>query len=136
MTALPGPVVHPMGPTYHRFMEPVAPEDFDRLVAEALDLLPPELASFMDNVAVLTADRGHEPDLLGLYDGVPLTERGDYGGASDWTMPDRIHLYRLPLCEMCSDLDELRQEVVVTVVHEVAHHFGIDDDRIHELGWD
>ena len=101
-----------MGPTYHRFMEPVAPEDFDRLVAEALDLLPPELASFMDNVAVLTADRGHEPDLLGLYDGVPLTERGDYGGASDWTMPDRIHLYRLPLCEMCSDLDELRQEVV------------------------
>ncbi len=135
MTALPGPTAHPVGPTYHRPMEPVAPEAFDRLVAEALDLLPPELASFMDNVAVLTADRGDEPDLLGLYDGVPLTERGDYGGASDWTMPDRIHLYRLPLCEMCADLDELRHEVVVTVVHEVAHHFGIDDDRLHELGW-
>ena len=117
-------------------MEPIDPEAFDRLVAEALDLLPPELTSLMDNIVVLTADRGDEPDLLGLYDGVPLTERMDYGGASEWVMPDRIFLYRLSLCEMCTDLDDLRDEVVVTVVHEVAHHFGIADDRLHELGWD
>ena len=86
----------------------------------------------MDNVVVLTADRGDPPDLFGLYDGVPLTEREDYGGLA---LPDRIHVYRLTLCEACANLDELRREVVVTVVHEVAHHFGIDDDTLNDLGW-
>ncbi len=105
------------------------------LVAEALDTLPPELAALMDNVAVLVADRGDQPDLLGLYEGVPLTERDEYG-AGGFTMPDCIHLYRLALCELCDDEEHLREEVLVTVVHEVAHHFGIDDDRLIELGWD
>ncbi|MBL77632.1 MAG: hypothetical protein CL459_01485 [Acidimicrobiaceae bacterium] len=89
----------------------------------------------MDNVAVLVADRGDPPDLLGLYEGVPLTERDEYG-AGGFTMPDCIHLYRLALCELCDDEEHLREEVLVTVVHEVAHHFGIDDDRLTELGWD
>jgi len=114
-------------------VDPIGPEAFDHLVAKALDDLPSGLARYMDNVAVLTADRGDPPDLLGLYDGVPLTERDVYGSAGlpesgGLVMPDRIHLYRLALCEMCADLDELRREVAVTVVHEVAHHFGIDDD--------
>ena len=114
-------------------VDPIGPDAFDRIVAEALDDLPPGLAVFMDNVVVLTADRGDPLDLLGLYDGVPLTERDTYGAAGlpesgGLVMPDRIHLYRLALCDQCADLDELRCEVAVTVVHEVAHHFGIDDD--------
>ncbi len=117
---------------YDRAVEPVGVVEFERLVAEALDGLPDELVDLMDNVVVLTADRGDPPDLLGLYDGVPLTQREDYGGL---VMPDRILVYRLALCEVCGDADELRHEVAVTVVHEVAHHFGIDDDRLDELGW-
>ncbi len=115
-------------------MDPIDPDEFDRLVAEALDGLPAELADLMDNVVVLTADRGDPPDLLGLYDGLPLTDRDSYGTAGGGgldggglVMPDRIHLYRLALCDLCADLDELRHEVTVTVIHEVAHHFGIDD---------
>jgi predicted Zn-dependent protease with MMP-like domain len=107
---------------------------FEELVADALDRLPDELAQLMENVAVFAEDRHDvEPDLLGLYDGIPLTERADYGGL---VMPDRVILYRLPLCEMCDTDDELTGEVLVTVVHEIAHHFGIDDRRLHELGWD
>ncbi|MDP7542067.1 MAG: metallopeptidase family protein [Acidimicrobiales bacterium] len=116
-------------------MEPLQPRRFEVLVAEALDTLPPELAALMDNVAVLVADRGDPPDVLGLYEGIPLTERDEYG-TGGFTMPDSIHLYRLALCESCEDEDDLREEVLVTVVHEVAHHFGIDDDRLTELGWD
>lgn len=120
-------------------MEPVPVGDFERLVAEALDALPTSLGSLMKNVVVLPAERGDPPDLLGLYDGVPLTEREEYAGpmvGGGMVMPDRIFLYRMALCEMCADVDELRHEVGVTVVHEVAHHFGIDDDRLKELGWD
>ena len=117
---------------YDRVVEPVGVVAFEQLVAEALDGLPAELVDLMDNVVVLTADRGDPPDLLGLYDGVPLTQREDYGGLA---MPDRILVYRLALCEVCGDVDELRHEVTITVVHEVAHHFGIDDDRLDELGW-
>ena len=114
-------------------VDPIDSDAFDHLVAEALDHLPPGLTVFMDNVVVLTADRGEPSDLLGLYDGVPLTERDAYGSAvlpesGGFAMPDRIYLYRLALCDQCADLDELRREVAVTVVHEVAHHFGIDDD--------
>ena len=115
-------------------MDPIGPGAFDRLVVEALDGLPHELAGLMDNVVVLTADRGDPSDLLGLYDGIPLTERDAYGGAwgggpvgGGLVMPDRIHLYRLALCDLCADEEELRHEVTVTVIHEVAHHFGIDD---------
>lgn len=105
---------------------------FERLVGEALDSLPPELGALMDNVVVVVEDAHPEEDLLGLYEGVPLTERDDYGGLA---MPDRITLYREPLCAACRDVDELVEEIAVTVVHEVAHHFGIDDETLHDLGW-
>ncbi|GAA1267498.1 metallopeptidase family protein [Sphaerisporangium rubeum] len=105
---------------------------FEELVAEALDTVPPELAQVMDNVVVVVVDDPPEPGLLGLYTGIPLTERGDwYSGV----LPDRIEIYRNPICEMCRTEDEVVEEVKITVVHEIAHHFGIDDDRLHELGW-
>ena len=115
-------------------MRALPPERFEELVADALDTIPAELTRAMDNVVVLVEDRNDEdPELLGLYEGVALTERTrDYGGV----LPDRITLYRDALVELCADEDELRDEVAITVVHEIAHHFGIDDERLHELGWD
>jgi len=103
---------------------------FEQLVADALDRLPDELLAVLDNVVVQVHDRNHdEPDLLGLYEGTPHTERwGD-------EIPDVVSIYRHPLCEMCDDIDDLVHEVYVTVVHEIAHAAGIDDDRLHELGW-
>ena len=114
-------------------MQPVPPAEFEGYVADALDELPPELAAQFDNVVVVVEDEHEdEPDLLGLYEGVALTEREHYAGA----LPDRISLYRIPLCLLAEDLDHLLEEIAVTVVHEFAHHVGIDDDRLHELGWD
>ena len=114
-------------------MQILPPEEFEELVAEALDELPPELAAQFRNVAVVVEDEHpEEPDLLGLYEGVPLTEREHYSGV----LPDRISVYRIPLCLLAEDYDHLVEEVQVTVVHEFAHHVGIDDDRLHELGWD
>lgn len=106
---------------------------FEGLVSEALDLVPPELTRLMDNVVVLVEDRHpEEPDLLGIYEGVALTERGwDYAGA----MPDRITIFRRALLDMCHDDREVVEEVAITVVHEIAHHFGIDEQRLHDLGW-
>ena len=109
----------------------VSPDRFEQLVAEALDALPPELGDLIDNLVVVVED-DHPEGLLGLYEGVPLTERGDYGGLA---LPDRISIYRLPICDVCETEDDVVEEVAVTVVHEVAHHFGIDDDRLDELGW-
>ena len=106
---------------------------FSELVADALDQVPEALAELVDNVVVMVEDRHPTEDLLGLYDGVPLTERDDYGGL---VMPDRITIYRLPICEISDTLAEVVEEVLVTVVHELAHHFGIDDDELHRLGWD
>jgi predicted Zn-dependent protease with MMP-like domain len=115
-------------------MKPLSIAEFDVEVSAALDLLPPALATLMDNVAIFTEDRHRDdPDLLGLYEGVPLTERDGYGLMD---LPDRVTVYRLPLCEQCADRDELIDEIQITVIHEVAHHFGIDDDRLEELGWD
>ena len=111
-------------------MEPMPRYRFERLVAEALDDLPDELLAVLDNVVVQIADRHpDEPDLLGLYDGVPHTERSGMEG------PDVVSIYRLALCDLCEDDDDLAEEVYVTVVHELAHAAGIDDDRLHELGW-
>ena len=106
---------------------------FEGLVADALDQVPPELMALVDNVVVLVADRNEdEPELLGLYEGYALTERGwDYGGA----LPDRIMIYRSAICDICDDEDQVVEEVTITVVHEIAHHFGIDDDRLHDLGY-
>lgn len=110
------------------------PERFDALVEEALDGIPEELAELVRNVVVLVeADAPpDDPHLLGLYDGVALTER--YGDMLP-RLPDRIFIYRRPLLEMCASEEELVDEVRITVVHEVAHHFGIDDARLHELGY-
>jgi predicted Zn-dependent protease with MMP-like domain len=106
---------------------------FEELVADALDEVPAELMDLLDNVVVLVEDRNaEEPDLLGLYEGYALTERGwQYGGA----LPDRIMIYREAICDICDSEDDVVEEVLITVVHEIAHHFGIDDDRLHELGW-
>ena len=112
-------------------MDPIDVDSFEQLVGDALDALPDELAALLDNVVILVDDR-HPERLLGLYEGVPRTERDDYGGLE---LPDRVTLYRLELCDMVDDLDELEEEVLVTVVHELAHHLGIDDERLHELGW-
>jgi predicted Zn-dependent protease with MMP-like domain len=109
------------------------PDRFDELVSDALDLIPPELAAAIDNVVVLVEDRNdEEPELLGLYEGVALTERdSNYAGS----LPDTITIYRDALLEMCGSDDEVVDEVRITVIHENAHHFGIDDDRLHDLGW-
>ncbi|GHE99846.1 hypothetical protein GCM10017786_36340 [Amycolatopsis deserti] len=106
---------------------------FEELVADALDEVPEELAGAMDNVVVLVEDHNEEaPDILGLYHGVALTERtSDYGGV----LPDRISIYRTPILAMCDSEEQVVEEVLITVVHEIAHHFGIDDSRLHELGW-
>ena len=107
---------------------------FEELVADALDLIPDELAALMENVAVFVEDRHPEvPDLLGLYEGTPLTERGEYGGL---VLPDRVTIYRLAVLDVCEDEEQVVDEVAITVLHEVAHHFGIDDERLAELGWD
>ncbi len=113
-------------------MEAISETAFEQLVGDALDSLPEELGSLLDNVVILVEDEHPEEDLYGLYEGIPQMERDDYGGLA---LPDRIWLYRLPLCADCDTLADLRDEVLVTVVHEIAHHFGIDDDRLHELGW-
>ena len=110
-------------------------ERFEELVAEALDQVPAELSALIDNCVVLVEDEppADDPDLLGLYDGTPLTERDStYAGV----LPDRITIFRNPTLEMCDTEDDVVDEVNVTVVHEIAHHFGIDDDRLHELGYD
>ena len=114
-------------------MEALDEERFTALVEQALDELPDSLWDRLDNVAVIVEDvNPEEPDLLGLYEGVPQTERWDYAGV----LPDKISVYRLPLCDMVADEAELVEEVKVTVVHEIAHHLGIEEDALHELGWD
>src|SRR5215469_2894222 len=110
----------------------VEPERFEEMVAEALDGLPEELGRLMSNVAVTVEHRPGPPGLLGLYEGVPLTERTTgYAGV----LPDRITIYREAICAYCDTTQEVRDQVRKTVIHEVAHHFGIDDERLSELGW-
>ena len=109
-------------------------EEFDREVDRALDAVPDEIAQLVRNCVVLVEEEPpeSEPELLGLYDGIPLTERDSwYGGM----LPDRILIFRGPLLRHCRDRAELVHEIRVTVVHEIAHHFGIDDARLHELGY-
>ena len=111
----------------------MSPQRFEELVGDALDLIPQQLAAAIDNEVFLVADRNaEEPDLLGLYEGVALTERDSfYAGA----LPDTISIYREALLDVCDSEQQVVDEVAVTVIHEVAHHFGIDDERLHELGW-
>ena len=110
-------------------------EEFEDAVRDALDEIPEDLARLMDDVVVLVEDTApdDEPDLLGLYEGTPLTERGEWWAAG--SLPDRITIFRLPTLAACDDRAQVVEEVAVTVVHEIAHHFGIDDERLDELGW-
>ncbi|MFB2555058.1 metallopeptidase family protein [Herbiconiux liangxiaofengii] len=109
-------------------------DEFDALVSDELDELPDDMLDGLDNVVFVIEDRPEDGslDLLGLYDGVAVTERGQYGFGE---MPDRIILYREPLLSICDDLDELHDQVHITLVHEIAHYYGIDDAKLHELGW-
>jgi predicted Zn-dependent protease with MMP-like domain len=121
----------------------MSPQDFEEAVIEAIDSIPEDLAremSAMANVAVIVEDEyrprpGEDPglELLGLYEGIPLTERGAWWDAG--TLPDRISIFRGPILRGCSSREEVVHEIQVTVIHEVAHYFGIDDARLHELGW-
>jgi predicted Zn-dependent protease with MMP-like domain len=113
-------------------MVDVAPERFEDMVAEALDGLPPELGQLMSNVAITVEHQPGPPALLGLYHGIPLTRRTtSYAGV----LPDRITIYRVAICAVCRTDREVVEQVRRTVVHEVGHHFGIDDARLRELGW-
>jgi predicted Zn-dependent protease with MMP-like domain len=113
-------------------MVEVDPVRFEEMVAAALDSLPEQLGRLMSNVAVTVQHGPGPPSLLGLYEGIPLTSRtSGYGGV----LPDRITIYRLAICAVCQSEDEVVDQVRRTVVHEVGHHFGIGDDRLHELGW-
>ena len=112
----------------------VDPDRFEALVVQALEQVPTTIQARMDNVALFIEDEppADEPHLLGLYDGIPLTDRGEtYSGM----LPDRIMVFRNPILEMCDSEADVIREVRVTVVHEIAHHFGIDDDRLDELGY-
>jgi predicted Zn-dependent protease with MMP-like domain len=112
----------------------VSRERFEDLVAQALDTLPEPLMQVMSNVVVMVEDwpPSGDPHLLGRYEGIPLTSRTtSYSGV----LPDRISIYRYPILRICADDAQVVREVHVTVVHEIAHHFGIDDDRLHELGY-
>lgn len=136
----PGLPIVPDGPQEPPPYE-MSADDFEAAVTDALGLIPAKLAAAMDNVAVFVEDDyvpgpDEDPDavLLGLYEGVPLTERDSWWDAG--SLPDRITIFRQPILDICESRDEVIQEVAVTVVHEVAHHFGIDDQRLHELGWD
>ena len=114
-------------------MKMSAPE-FEKLVVSELDELPDEMVDGLENLVFVTEDRPADGtlDLLGLYEGVALTERDRYGFGE---LPDRIVLYREPLLAIADTLDELRDEIHITLVHEIAHYYGIDDAQLHELGW-
>lgn len=115
-------------------MVDVSRERFEELVADALDEIPGALLDRMDNVAVVVREGTEGSSLLGLYDGIPLTERD--AGYDGMVVPDRISIFRRPILAMCRDEAEVVEQVRITVIHEVAHHFGIDDDRLEALGWD
>jgi len=110
-------------------------EEFEKLVVDELDLLPDDMVDGLENVVFLVEDRPEDGslDLFGLYDGVDLTERDRYGFGE---LPDRIIVYREPHLAACETLDELRDEVHTTLVHEIAHFYGIDDEELHRLGWE
>jgi predicted Zn-dependent protease with MMP-like domain len=110
-------------------------ETFERIVLEELDALPDEMVDGLDNVVFVTEDRPEDGSLslLGVYEGVALTERGQYGFGE---LPDRIVLFREPLLAHSEDLEDLHDQVHITLVHEIAHFFGLDDDELHRLGWD
>jgi predicted Zn-dependent protease with MMP-like domain len=113
----------------------VPADRFEELVADALDGIPEELGQLIDNVAVMVEEGSPRGRLLGQYQGVPLTARDQWYGAGSFAMPDRITIFRRTVCAVCTTEDEVVEQVRITVVHEIAHHFGIDDARLESLGW-
>jgi predicted Zn-dependent protease with MMP-like domain len=116
----------------------VSPARFATLVADALDSIPEDIASKMDNIAVVVDDFAPPGRLLGLYEGIPLTNRGNYGagsGGGGMVMPDRVTIFRRSICAICDSDEDVVEQVRFTVIHEVGHHFGLSDERLHELGW-
>lgn len=113
----------------------ISDEDFAQVVADAIDAIPAEAAAKLINVAFVIEPDGPEwdPTLLGLYDGVPLTERDNFWAAGG--LPDKITIFRSPTLRICNTVEDVREEVHITVMHEVGHYFGISDERLHELGW-
>lgn len=114
-------------------IQPTA-QQFEQLVVDELDALPDDMVDGLDNVVFVTEDRPEDGslELLGLYEGVALTDRDQYGFGE---LPDRIILFREPLLAIAEDLDDLRNQIHITLVHEIAHYYGIDDEQLHELGW-
>jgi predicted Zn-dependent protease with MMP-like domain len=115
-------------------VDDISAEAFERMVVDELDLLPDDMVDGLENVAFVIEKLPEDGslDLLGLYDGIDLTQRSQYGFGE---LPDRIILYREPHLRSCDTLDELRDEIHVTLVHEIGHYYGFDDDKLHELGW-
>lgn len=110
----------------------VSEAEFAELVDDELDALPDEMVEGLDNVVIMIEDEPEDgSDLLGVYEGLALTERDNYAGV----LPDRIVLFRGPLTRMCDDIDDLRDEIHITLVHEIAHFYGIEEDQLHALGW-
>jgi predicted Zn-dependent protease with MMP-like domain len=112
-------------------MDPIDVDAFETLVADALATIPDELRSEMENVAIIIDDESPPGSLYGLFEGIPLTSRGQYVGVS----PDRITLFLATICQSASTTDDVARRVRVTLLHEVGHHFGIGEARLRELGW-
>ena len=128
----PGEIRFGRGQPHNERVIDIEPGRFEEMVATALDSLPAELGRLMSNVAVTVEHGRGRPGLLGLYEGIPLTSRTtQYAGV----LPDRITIYRRAICAISHSEQEVADQVRRTVIHEVAHHFGIDDDRLSELGW-
>lgn len=115
-------------------MQGVSDEDFDAAVSDALEMVPAGIATHMENVALFISDDPppEEPGILGVYNGTPLTERGESWG---FVLPDTIELFKNPLIAFATDPEDLREQIAITVVHEIAHHYGISDAELHRLGW-
>ena len=122
------------GPSIAAVVE-VGAERFEELVGDALDGIPDGLGRLVDNVAVVVEDGRPDGPLLGRYEGIPLTERDTWYGSGGLTMPDRVTIFRLPTCAHCASEDEVVEQVRVTVLHELGHHLGFDEDRLDELGY-
>ena len=113
-------------------MVEITADEFEALVNDELDALPPEMLDGLDNVVIMIEDEPEDgSDLLGVYEGLALTERDAYAGV----LPDRIILFSGPLTRMCDDRDDLAEEIHITLVHEIAHFYGIEEDQLHALGW-
>lgn len=122
----------PDGPGDHDLPPALSQAEFERIADAAIASLPPEILASLKNVAITVEDEDpDDPDLYGLYDGVPATEAADWAGQ----LPARIRIFRRPLSEDFPDPAELAEEIRITVLHELAHHFGIDEDRLDELGY-